>query len=656
MSKRIIALLLSVIATCLLFCCDGGSGDSSSKPDSGKTSDTGDSSEIKEETTLQNLLGSMTGGIYKDDTLYANGYGLSNPADVGVDKELFENEVRYAVEGDENFSSDALFVVDKKDGVVGLRLALEQAKKVNATGKKVKIKLPEGEFILSMENLSAAETYFLHIEDFDGLYIEGNNTVLVMDNDGSQWVGFIEFSHCKNVYMQDVALDYAVPPVLAGRLSAIDAENGKAEVELNEEFLPAWGEKGKLLLKSYVEIGENKAPYPGGNYYYDSGDAQGIESCDFKNGKAYIAFRSSVSATPVGTLVSLAVTMYGNNAINFNECRNAHLETVRVYSCPGMGITAMKCENLYWNRTNVMLKPGSARLMTATADAMHLTTCTGDVFISNSIIENTHDDGMNIKAGFYMSVVSVAYNTGKVVIDGYNDENLPPKVGDKIEIYTPALEYVTSLTVSSVRASAGKYEILPEEYIDDVQSGMYAVNVSCTPKFIYENNVIRNKRNRGMLIQVRGAVVRNCSFLNIAHGALNVYTELATTAREAMMPRDITFENCKFLSDYEGYANPFTIVLYGSHWENTPNVVKEIKLRNCFITQGNDCAVHFMSGTECVVENNFFYGLGMEGYTALALGENTGNKVTGNYSNVPAVWSGNENNNVTGNENISYKR
>ena len=614
-----------------------------------------DNPQEKEETDVKTLIDSMTASPFADDSLNTDSLGLSSPAAVGIDRTSFETEIRYPVAEDAAFSEDAIFTVEREDGVDGLRSALAAAKEVNGQGKPVKIKLPAGEFRLSMRGITAAETYLLHIDGFDGLHIEGNATELVMENNGAQWLGFIEFSDCKNVFMQDVALDYAVPPVLAGELTAIDADVGTVEVALAEEFLPVWGEYGAIKLKSYVEIGDNKAPLPNGNYLYDSGDAQSISSCTFENGKAFISFREKLQDTPLHTKVSLAVTMYGNNAIHFEECESAYLETVRIYTCPGMGVTAMKCIGLYWNRVNVMLKEGSDRLMTATADAMHLTACTGDVIISNCLIENTHDDGINIKSGFYMSVNTVSYGSGRVVLDGYSDENLPLEEGDCIEIYTPSLEYVTALTAKDIVASGRSYAFSPEEDIFDVEPGMYAVNVSDSPKFVYENNIVRNKRNRGMLIQVRGAEIKKCTFSNIAHGSINIISELATGAREAMMPRDISFQNCKFLSESRAYSMPFANVLYGVNWVVTPNIIRGIVIKNCFLTAASGTAILFYSGTECRIENNFFYGAGEKNYLAADMRNNSGNALIGNYADTTAYWTGAGDNTVSENTNLTKK-
>lgn len=629
----------------MMFCACAGNG-----------ADLGQEKPGKEETDMTSLIDSMTQSPFRDDSLNTQELGLTAPENVGVDRERFETEIRYPVAEDAAFSSDAIFSVKKEEGTEGLLRILEAARECNRRGKQVKIKLPAGEFRLSMSGVTAGETYLLQVQGFDGLHIEGSGTTLVMENDGSQWLGFFEFSDCKNVYMQDVALDYAVAPVLAGTLTSLDTQKMEAEVALEEEFLDTWGEYGEVKLKSYVEVGSNNAPYPDGNFYYDSGDAQGITSCVFKEGTAKIRFNGTLNKTPLGTKVSLALTMYGNNAIHFEGCENMHLETVRVYTCPGMGITAMKCNGLYWNRANVMLKEGSARLMTATADAMHLTSCTGDVIISNCLIENTHDDGINIKAGFYMSVNSVSYSSGKVVLDGYSDENLPLKEGDQIEIYTDKLEYVTTLTATSVQSSGRNYAIFPSEDIFDVTEGMYAVNISVSPDFVYENNIIRNKRNRGMLIQVRGAVIRNCTFSNIAHGSINVISELATGAREAMMPRDILFENCKFLSDSSVYAMPFANIIYAKDWSITPNVIRGVDIKNCFLTAASRTAILFYSGTDCEIRNNFFYSGGEESFIAVDLKKNTGNVIADNCSDVASVWKGSSENTATGNRNIAREK
>lgn len=90
------------------------------------------------------------------------------------------------------------------------------------------------------------------------------------------------------------------------------------------------------------------------------------------------------------------------------------------------------------NDTNIALKENDSRLITSTADGFHIQSCIGDVEITNSLFERTNDDILNIKSGFYMSVLRVNDEKKTVTLDRYSAENALPEKGDVLEFYNAA--------------------------------------------------------------------------------------------------------------------------------------------------------------------------------------------------------------------------
>ena len=79
-------------------------------------------------------------------------------------------------------------------------------------------------------------------------------------------------------------------------------------------------------------------------------------------------------------------------------------------------------------------------------------------------------------------------------------------------------------------------------------SDCVVTNVSNLAKLTFENNIVRNKRNRGILVQTRGAVIQNNTFENVGHGAVMLHSSL-DVFNEATLPRDMTVKNNKFLNN-----------------------------------------------------------------------------------------------------------
>lgn len=119
---------------------------------------------------------------------------------------------------------------------------------------------------------------------------------------------------------------------------------------------------------------------------------------------------SGYRAPDEGTKVSVSYTMYEYGMFMFQSCEKVYMESNDVYASLGMTFVTYNVKDLYMNRTNLRLREGSERLMTSTADGLHANGCYGDMIVTNSLYEASHDDAMNI-CSFYNTVSSYAGNT-----------------------------------------------------------------------------------------------------------------------------------------------------------------------------------------------------------------------------------------------------
>lgn len=134
MKKKILSWISALLSFCLTLCVFG-CGEDPTPPDQ--------SSQPQEpETAFNELVVSLAGDEFTDPQLNSASFGLSAPEDVGVDQEKFENEVLYAVPGDDAFADDCIFTLREGDGVAQMDAVLARAKEKNVAGHPVKIKLP----------------------------------------------------------------------------------------------------------------------------------------------------------------------------------------------------------------------------------------------------------------------------------------------------------------------------------------------------------------------------------------------------------------------------------------------------------------------------------------------------------------------------------
>ena len=615
MEKTIIKILAICFALLLVF-------PSACKNDDGSSGSDSPSSEVKPETGYTDLVTSLSKDEYADVKLNSAAYGLSAPENTGVNKDRFENEILYDKLSDGEFSADCIFSLSESDGYAEMKATLASAKEKNEEGKRVKIKFPQKiSFDYADANNTGAQIFT--IEGFDGLYLEGNDTDVTIVNDGVNFCGLFKFVGCKNIHINDITVDYSNPSVFTGTVQTVNNENKTIEVQILDEFLPMFENKTSVDLKVYTEYGRySGAPREDGNAFYVDGSGGDIKSAKIDGNMLTITFGSGCTLrdTPRGTLVAMSYIMRKTVMMTFENSENVYVEHVTFYSAAGMGVTSNGCKNLYFNHFREQLKEGTNRLITTTSDGMHLVGTTGDLRITNTLLENNVDDGINVKCGYYMKVLGTDIKTDTVVFqrhyNGILNSNAVPKVGEIIEVYDTLLNPVTELTVESVEVSSGYFKVVVRGNYDDVKAGYYAANVSVSPNFYFGNNIIRNKRNRGALMQVRGGTVENCTFKDVYHGAINLVAEVVSGAWETMMPRDMTVKNCKFLNNNHATGNNgdlyvFTMATGGAA---SAGAIKEINIENNFFTQSAGAGIAMTSVSDSNIKDNFFYNIATRYY------------------------------------------
>lgn len=611
--KKILAIALACIFPLAFAACGGtstggstGSSGSSSVTDSTDTGAT-ETPEIPEGLVGVNgeeLIETLSSTPYKSK-IDNNKYGLTAPYNVGADEGAFST-VLYPVPE----SADHIYNVADYGVTVG-----------GATNKR-----NLNQLILDVKEVSGTKQFVFEkgVYEFDGtISLKGVSDVYFVGNGAdfvfTSWCVAFELENTKNIHFNDISIDYDPSPVVAGRVKSCNTDTNQITIALTDEFnLSAdWYNDGVINYGSYMEFKEdaNGVLYPNtdGNLLYNStGDK-------VKNimGGSYNATKNELTLTfkvmkPVsaGVKVSVAFTMYEYATFTATDCEDVYMEGCNIYCSAGMTFLFHTVHNTYLNRTNLMLKEGSDRLMTATADGFHGNDCTGDIVITGSIYENSHDDSINI-CSFYKTVSEYSANKLKCSSSSAST-NYPINAGDVIEVYNPkTLEYLGEYTVESVKVSALVYTLTVDKYIRDDIKGMLIGNATRNPKVRINDCLFRNKRNRGILLQSRDSDISNNTFSNVVHGAISLHSVLDIFS-EAITPRNITVTNNKFLNNNEGYGldGEVAIFAYGSNHKSVANSIKNIKIENNFTFNSARSAVSIKSSGEVSVLNNLFYNPG----------------------------------------------
>lgn len=587
----------------------------------------------EEDMEIAEFVNTLLADEYTSDALKGD-YGLSDPTSVGVHANGRDTAL-YPVEEDSAFAEGAVFDVETyidsegSDGA-GLSAALEAAGEFNEqTGEKVKVILPDRTLDVKYSDSALSdETYTFVLEGFDGVTIEGGESTVVCIDTGSAWHGGFSFVDCSDVHIYGLRLDYKILPSLKGIVQSSDADSLKVTLKVPDSMLSTYTALAGNTslggtLYSYIDFDAyTNAPRQDGALLIQSNNmidsvvfaGSGIIEVTFVEG-----YRNSFTAPLNGDYVALGFAMYGNNGINFSGGSDIYVENSAVYACPGMAITVSGAENFYANRFDVSLLED--RAMTATADGYHIAACTGTVEITNSIIENTHDDALNIKAGYYYSLEGTEASSRTLHISKKTSSIPTPKAGEVLRVYAASsFELRGEFTVVSAEETPSGYDVVVEERVSGSVdwSDCVVTNVSAIPQFRFADNIVRNKRNRGILVQIPGSVIENNSFENVAQGAIMIHSSL-DQFNEATMPYNIAVRNNKLVNNgyilEDALTGSISVFAIAENAIVAPaGTIYGIEVTNNFIARSGNAAVSLRGvgkyeDIETNVADNLFYNV-----------------------------------------------
>ncbi len=549
--------------------------------------------------------------------------GLINPFIVGVDGDRFENEVLYPVPSDAIVIDAAEYGVkadDGKDDAAALQRAFAAAAEKDEDATKV-VRLPKGRIDVIEGGNGIDNGYGLVLKGLKNVVVDGGGADIMF----SCFLGMSGFyiKDCENIQFNNFTVDYTNLPYMMGKITSFDSASRTIEVRINEGY-PVDTNAPVIQYVEYDPI--SKTPRAPGNYLYINETGRSIEESEYirnEDGSYTVRLKATsdvmLEEAMVNTPVALGVTFYVAQTFMTEDCKNVRFETVTVYSSWGMTMRAYNNENLYFNRFSVICKPGTDRLFTASADILHLKNTSGEIKITNCMLENSHDDAVNI-GGHMLQVYAVDAAKGEVSAAYASGMwgTFRPEVGEKFELSDASdLNAVATLTVKSVRYNGDNYVLtfeetaLPktdEKYVDiaGITTDSRLSSVTKAPKVEISNNVIRNKRNRGILIQSRDVTVENNLFSNIVHGAIMLIAD-DVQFHESLSPKNVVIRNNKFLRNgiatQYGDIDAFVWTPTGSE----PGAVSDIEIKNNFFGESYNAAISLRRCTDFNIEGNTFY-------------------------------------------------
>ncbi len=525
--------------------------------------------------------------------------GLTDCTNVGVDFDRFENEeLLTIVESDYDIVLNGvdygIAANDSQDDSTALYAALEKVKEYVDNNKSVLLKLPKGE--LNLINSSAADSSCaVLISGLKNVCVYGENTIFMLHD---VKIG-VKIRNCENLSIKGISYDYERTPFSVGTVTA------STTTSVTVAFPEHYPITQDMEFCSYLEYDKDaKIPRKNGNFL------RKFNRVSVNGQNVTFSFSTTINQPDSGTLVVTPHYIYNYNAFDIDSCVNVQLENIDVYTTAGMGLVCINSKNIDVNRFNVKLKPHTDRLMSATADGMHFGGCRGTINITNCLIENTHDDACNVKSGHYMGLADINTVSNTLTFTNLTYMHRIDK-GDVFYVYRKNLEKVAEVEVAEVLATdASSTSVKVKSMPSIVTSDMIVANATTAAETCFENNIVRNKRNRGILLQTKDSVVRNNAFLSVGHGAIAIMSE-AGDFNEAIAPENVIVENNKIIecNDMDKLVSgDINVLAYSTDMVDAPvGTMKSLIIRNNFIGNVSKKAINVGSAIDSKVVNNCIY-------------------------------------------------
>jgi parallel beta-helix repeat protein len=501
------------------------------------------------------------------------------------------------------------------------------------------------------------------ILDFNNFEIDGNGSEFIFHG---KMVPFI-IEGSKDITIKNFSIDWEVSFALEGLVvennekdktfdikvtSPYKVKFGRLYLSLERESSPydtKFGERFAIGEKNDIEVGQNiiwdpktMAPYYNTSQY--AAQERGIIAEELKPGLIRLKVKARMMP-PIGSIFVSEGEHLSNRlcpAIRVFKSTNLLFNNINIHHAGAMGLIAERSEDITLDSFNVVLKPGSGRMITTTADATHFCNTKGKVIIRNCTFENMLDDATNIH-GTYVRVNKIIddYTLAVETYHPHQNGYVFAEAGDLVKIVDQFTldsktsniqinkteqinEKITFLTFSE--SIKGKVNLF-----DGIQ------NVSWESSALLENNKIQNNRARSFLISTsKEVIVRNNYFssqmsaLRIT-GDLNLWNESGPC--ENLLIENNTFGDCLFVGDNTNYT-----IMIDPEYHDKKSIISKFSKN---ITIKNNIFNSF--------KTNVLYGLSVDGL----IFEN--NSITQSSNTYPPILSKNETIKIENCNNVSIK-
>lgn len=454
-----------------------------------------------------------------------------------------------------------------------------------------------------------------NLEGMDEVEIVGNGSRIILHG---QMFPFL-FERCGKVKVSDLTIDWDIPFLLQGEVTAVNPQEQWREIRLFKEGF-SWTYKGGQLLFPSID-GFNYTSL-GSSLVFDDEKKVVAGALDVRSnpyrvekrpGGVFRLYERLRYWPPVGAVVTFKGDRQHDRyapAFDFKECSDVTLSGITVHHALGMGFLFERSRNIRLLDSQVVLPEDSDRVVSTTADATHFVNCRDRILIQGCRFENMLDDASNVH-GVYLEVDEVlAPDRIRVALKHFEQWGFQfAEAGDELWfLIRPSAERRLSGRLKSIKVLNEQYAEFT--FADPVPEGLSAGDVlenkTWNAAYTMRDCKIRHHRARNLILSTPCRIVIEHNEFSSMMNSLLLGGETVYWF-ESGAAQDVLIRNNRFIDC--AYCNPQNAILFSKPKLGEGYDQHEIFTRNiCFIGNTvigpNPCLVNLTRSGHVVIRNN----------------------------------------------------
>ena len=525
-------------------------------------------------------------------------------------------------------AADTVVKVNSKSGADNQNVYEAVQRASSNKGKPVTIKLHPGVYDFSRsesleklyyvsnttsesENPNPVKHIALLLKDLKNVTLDGCGSTLLMTGEMTSFV----VDNCKNIVLKNFNIDNSNP-----------TQTECTVKEVGEDYLIV-----EVHPTSQYKIENGKLVWYGDGWSFSGGIAQSYDvvkdvtwrswspmdglkkAVELRPNLLYLQYEKKPQARP-GIVFQMRDGIRDEVCGFINRSENVRLENVNFYYLGNFGVVCQYSENISFEHSNFMPKPGSGRTNAGFADFIQVSGCKGKVRISNCNFSGAHDDPINVHGTHLKVVEYLGEKTIKVRFMHHQTFGFEAFFkGDEVELVNAeSLCKVWAGKITDARLINPREMVLSlnKEIPTSVNSLSNVVieNVTWTPEVEITGNRFSRIPTRGILLTTRKkSLIENNVFYGMQMSAILVADD-AMSWYESGPVHNLTIRRNTFLQ----CGGP-VILIAPEYRKYEGPVHKHILIEeNVFESDNPGVSAISAKGVDGVVIRNNHYGMKMK--------------------------------------------